>query len=108
MVCRAINGLVSETARTGKIFRGFNFPLQFVRCQIEVGNVRVCGSLQESGQWFAQKLSRFAAGDASLPVKFQHNEFARSRVGWWRKKFCDGLGDLAGHKAYLNFALLSA
>ena len=53
-----------------------------------------------------EKLSRLAAGDAHLPVKFQHNEFARSRVGWRGKKFCHGLGDLEGHKAYLAFGLL--
>ena len=69
---RAINGLVSQTARTGEIFRGLDFLLQFVRCQIEVWNIRVCGALQEAGQRFTQKLSRLAAGDAPLPVKLQN------------------------------------
>ena len=97
MEFRAMNGLVSKTARTDEFLRGLDFLLQFVRCQIEVWNIRACGALQEAGQRLAQKLSRLPAGDAPLPVKFQNNEFARSRVGWRWKKFCDSFGDLKSH-----------
>jgi hypothetical protein len=47
MECRAMNGLVSETARKGEIFRGFDLLLQFLRCQVEVWNIRECGALHE-------------------------------------------------------------
>jgi hypothetical protein len=107
MEFRAMNGLVSETARTDEFLRGLDFLLQFVRCQIEVWNIRACGALQEAGQRLAQKLSRLSAGDAPLPVKFQNNEFARSRVGWRWKKFCDGFGDLKSHISNSYFIPLS-
>jgi hypothetical protein len=50
MEFRAINGLVSETACTGEISRGLDFFPQFVRCQVEVRDIRVRGAFEEAGE----------------------------------------------------------